>query len=439
VQGAYPAYNQLPVPAAQASQEEVNMPLELSDAQKQMLDGNMGEPVRQGMELTVELAKFWEAPDLIPVRSVHVVGAGVKTARRAGRKYVRWVADEGAQMVTICTLNPSATDQTGIDIGVSQETLQFQREITDSYTRMGAIECHTCTPYLIGNAPRFGEHICWGESSAVLYANSVLGARTNREGAPSALAAALTGFTAGYGMHFKENRLATIHVDINYPLDDISDYACAGYYLAKHYPDSLPVFTGFPARCPTYGLKTACAAMGSSGAVSMFHAVGITPEAPTLEAATGGRKIETITLGPKERDETIAFLNRTNASSEVDCVFIGCPHLDFEEIAQLTALLKGRKVKPGLSLWLFAANSIWNSAERSGLLQPLRDAGAVLISGTCAVSTMLNEIIISKGFTSAATNSAKIAHYLPSSWGLKIHYGTTADNIEAAVTGKWNV
>ena len=415
------------------------MTLELSDAQKRMLDGNMGEPVRQGMELTVELAKFWEAPDLIPTRSVHMAGCGVKTARRAGRKYVRWVADEGAQMVTVCTLNPSAVDQTDLDIGLSQETLRHQLEITDSYKRMGAVECHTCTPYLIGNVPRFGEHICWGESSAVLYANSLLGARTNREGAPSALAAALTGFTAGYGMHLPENRLATIHIDINYPLEDVTDYACAGYYLAKHYPDALPVFTGFPEQCPTYALKAVCASLGSSGSVSMFHAVGITPEAPTLEAATGGRKIDRITMGPKERDETIRFLNSSNDSAEIDCVFIGCPHLDFAEIAQLTTLLKGRKIKSGVSLWLFAAGSIWNSAERSGLTQPLRDAGAVLISGTCAVSTMLNEIIISKGFTSAATNSAKTAHYLPSSWGLKIHYGSTADNIEAAVTGKWRV
>jgi predicted aconitase len=415
------------------------MTLELSDAQKRMLNEEMGEPVRQAMELTVELAKFWEAPRLIPVRSVHMVGAGVKTARQAGRKYIRWAADQGAKMVTVCTLNPSAADTAGIDIGLSSETLALQAEITDSYKRMGAIDCHTCTPYLIGNTPRFGEHICWGESSAVLYANSVLGARTNREGAPSALAAALTGVTAGYGMHFKENRIPTIHIDIDYPLENITDYACAGYYLAKHYPDALPVYTGFPQRCPAHALKTVCAALGSSGSVSMYHAVGITPEAPTLEAATGGRKIETITMGKKERDETIAFLNRTNDSSEVDCVFIGCPHLDFEEIAELTELLKNRKVKSSVSLWLFAANSIWNSAERSGLTQALRDAGAILISGTCSVSTMLNEIIISRGFTSAATNSAKIAHYLPSSWGLNIHYGSTADSIEAAVTGRWNV
>jgi len=167
--------------------------------------------------------------------------------------------------------------------------------------------------------------------------------------------------------------------------------------------------------------------------------VGITPEASTLEAATGGRKIESIKMGQKEKDETLRFLGRTNDSSEVDCVFMGCPHLDFEEITQLIKLLKGRKVKSDVSLWLYAAHNIWNSCERSGLTQALKDSGAVLISGTCCVSTILSEVIASQGFKSAATNSAKVAHYIPSSWGLKTHYGTTADCIESAVTGKWKV
>ena len=153
-----------------------------------MLDGECGEPVRQGMELTVQLADFWDAVDLIPVRSVHMPGASAKTARRAGRKYVRWCADEGGKFLTVTTLNTGAVDLTGVDLGVSRDTMEQQAELTGSYKRMGAIDCHTCTPYYVGNCPRFGEHVCWGESSAVLYANSLLGARTNREGAPSALA-----------------------------------------------------------------------------------------------------------------------------------------------------------------------------------------------------------------------------------------------------------
>lgn len=413
--------------------------LRLSDSQKRILDGDLGEPVRQGMELTVELAKFWEASTLIPVRSVHTPGAGAKSARQAGRKYIRWAADRGAKMTTVCTLNPGAADTTGVDIGLSEQTLALQAEITDSYRRLGAIDCHTCTPYLVGNAPRFGEHVCWGESSAVLYANSVLGARTNREGAPSALAAALTGFTAGYGMHLKENRLATVHIDVDYPLEAVSDFASAGYYAAKNYPDALPVFTGFPEQCSPFLLKALCASLGSSGSVSMFHAVGITPEAPTLRSATGGRKIQTITIGKKERDETVHFLNRSNDSSELDCVFIGCPHLDFEEIALVAKLLKDRKIKSGVSLWLFAPHTLWDLCERSGLTREIKSSGAMLISGTCPFAMVFSDVIASRGFKSGATNSAKLAHYMPSTWGLKMHYGSTADTIEAAVTGRWKV
>lgn len=414
------------------------MSLKLTDLQKRMLDGELGEPVRQGMELTVQLAKFWEAPGLIPIQSVHMPGASAKTARRAGRKYISWAADEGGQFVTTTTLNPGAADLTGFEIGITPETMAQQMEITESYKRMGAIECHTCTPYLVGNVPKIGEHACWGESSAVVYCNSVLGARTNREGGPAALATALTGFTAGYGLHLKEKRLATIHAAVDYPLVDGCDFGCAGYYLAKNYPDALPVYTGLPERCPTFGLKAIAAATATSGSVSMFHAVGLTPEAPTLEVASGGKKLETIKIGRKEIEETRQYLNRTNDSSEVDCVFIGCPHLDYEEIGRLTKLLKGRKVKSDVRLWLFAANSIWNSCERSGLTQVLKDSGAVMVSDTCPNITIFNEVIASRNLKSGAVDSAKLAHYLPS-WGLNMHYGTTADCIEAAVTGKWRV
>ena len=412
--------------------------MKLTDLQKRMLDGEFGEPVRQGMELIVELARFWDAPGLLPIRSVHMPGASAKTARRAGRKHIKWAADEGGRVLTTTTINPAAADLTGIEMGVGANTMEQQMVITDSYAKMGCIKCHTCTPYLIGNVPKIGEHVAWGESSAVVFCNSVLGARTNREGGPSALASALTGFTADYGMHKKENRLATVHVNIEVPLVDVSDFGAAAYYTAKSFPDAIPVFTGFPEGCPTYALKEVAAALATSGSVSMYHAVGLTPEAPTLEAACGGRKIETVNIGPREIAETRIFLNRTNDSKEIDSVFIGCPHLDFEEIRILVRLLEGKKVKPDVRLWLFASNSVWNSCERSGWSKILKDAGAVLISDTCPNITIFSEVMANTGIMSVATDSSKLAHYLPS-WGAKVHYGTTAEVVESAITGKWEV
>ncbi len=407
--------------------------MKLTDLQKRMLDGEFGEPVRQGMEIIVQVGEFWEAPELIPIRSVHMPGASAKTARRAGRKYIRWCADSGARFVTTTTLNPGATDLTGLDVGISQETLNQQMELTESYKRMGAVACHTCTPYLIGNLPRFGEHVAWGESSAVVFSNSVLGARTNREGGP--LGSAFTGFTPKYGMHLKENRIATIHASIDCPLSDSSEFGAAAYCLAKQFPDSLPVFTGLPEQCTMIGLRALCAGLATSGSISMFHAVGLTPEAPTMEIATGNRKLETLTIGKKELKKTIEYLDR-NKRSDVDCVFVGCPHMDFEEVVKVGKLLVGRKVHSNVALWLYASNSIWNSCERSGLTQVLRDSGALLVADTCPSITVFNEVMASKGFTSAAVSSAKLAHYLPV-WGITTHFGSTADCIEAAITGKW--
>ncbi|MEW6671934.1 MAG: aconitase X catalytic domain-containing protein [Thermodesulfobacteriota bacterium] len=410
--------------------------VKLLDIHKRMLDGEFGEPVRQSMEIIAQLADFWEAPDIIPVRSVHMPGAAAKTARRAGRKYIRWAADSGGRFCTPTTLNTGSADLTGIDMGIQPGTMAQQLEITDSYQRMGAIECHTCTPYMVGNLPRFGEHLAWGESSAVVFANSILGARTNREGGPAALASALTGFTAGYGLHLKKNRAATVHASVDCPLSDVSEFGAAGYFLAKLFPDALPVFTGLPEQSPMFGLKSMGAALASSGSIAMFHAIGLTPEAPTLEMTAGGKKLETVHIGKKELEETGQFLSRTNDSTEIDCVFLGCPHLDFEEVLLLTKLLAGRKVHPDVSLWLYAANSFWSSCERSGLTRPLRDSGAMLLSDTCPSISIFSEIMESKGFRSAATNSAKQAHYLPV-WGMKVHFGSTSACIEAAVTGKW--
>ncbi|NPV69904.1 MAG: DUF521 domain-containing protein [Firmicutes bacterium] len=411
------------------------MAFTLNEWQRRAREGEFGEPVEQAMGILMELADFWGAERLIPIRKVHMPGASAKTARRAGRKYIKWCADMGARFVTTTTLNPGAADLTGIDIGVTRETMAQQMEITESYSRMGGIKCHTCTPYLVGNLPRFGEHVAWGESSAVVFANSVLGARTNREGGPAALASALTGYTVEYGLHLDENRIATVQVEVTEDVGDTCEYGSVGYFVAKRYPDAVPVFTGLPARIPQYGLKAIGAALASSGSVSMFHAVGLTPEAPVLEAATRGGKLEKIVAGKKELEETRRFLDR-NDQEDVDCVFLGCPHLDYEEIIRISGLLAGRKVSSRVALWLFAANSTWQSCERSGLTRVLTEAGAQLISDTCPSITMFKEIMASKGFKSAATNSGKLAHYLPV-WGMPTHFGPTIACLEAAVSGKW--
>jgi predicted aconitase len=409
--------------------------MKLTDYQKGLLDGERGESVSGSMLILREIGDFWGAEELIRVRCVHMPGSSTKTARRAGRKYIKSVADEGCKFVTTTTLNPAADDLTGqFDIWVTEDTFKQQKEITESYCRMGAINCHTCTPYLVGNTPRFGDHVAWGESSAIVYANSVLGIRTNREGGPSALAAALTGFTPKYGMHLDENRKPNLHIRVEAVMSDNSDYGCMAYYVAKKYPDFLPVFSGLPQSCSGSDLKEICAALASSGSVSMFHAVGLTPEAPTEEDIKS-MGLETLVIGSREVEEARTFLDRNN-QVEVDCVYIGCPHLGYDEIIQLAGLLCGKKVHPDVELWLFAANSIWLTLERAGITKVLKETGAKLYSDTCPNVTLFHEVINKKSLRSGATNATKLAHYVPN-WGLSTHYGSTKQCIDAAVSGRW--
>lgn len=410
--------------------------MHLTDDQKRMLDGEKGEAVRQSMELIVELGKIYDAEGLLPIRSVHMSGASVKTTKKAGRDYICWVADEGNKFVTTTTVNPASDALVGYQMGVAPITMQHQKDISAAYCKMGAFLCHSCTPYQLGNIPKVGEHIAWGESSAIVFSNSVLGARTNREGGPSCLASALTGFTADYGLHQKENRIGTVHVFVESELHDRGDFGALGYYVAKHFPDDVPVFTGIPQTVSTYGLKQLASAVASSGSIALFHVEGVTPEARTLEEATGGKTLPSIKVGKKELEEATGWLNKSSKLDYIDCAFIGCPHLDFEEIAGLVEMLRGRKVNPAVKLWLFSSQATWSVAERTGMCDVLREAGATLISDTCPAISIFDEVIKTQGFASAATDSAKQSHILPV-WGMKSHFGTTAQVIEAAITGKW--
>jgi predicted aconitase len=402
-----------------------------------MLDGGKGEAVRQSMELIVEVGKVYEAERLLPIRSVHMSGASVKTTKKAGRDYICWVAGDGNKFVTTTTVNPASDALVGFQMGVSETTMQYQRDISEAYCKMGAMLCHSCTPYQLGNIPKLGEHIAWGESSAIAFSNSVLGARTNREGGPSCLASALTGYTADYGLHKQENRYATIEVKVECELNDRGEYGAVGYYVGRDFPDSVPLFTGLPQTTPTYGLKQLAASLPTAGSVALFHVEGVTPEARTYVEATGGRKIECIKVGRKEIEEATKHLNEsTPDNSAINCAFVGCPHLDFEEIIQLVKALEGRHVHKDVSLWLFASQATWSIAERSGMCGILEEAGATLISDTCPAISIFPEVIKNRGFTSAATDSAKQAHILPV-WGMKTHFGTTTQVLEAAIAGKW--
>ncbi|MCJ7739291.1 MAG: aconitase X catalytic domain-containing protein, partial [Anaerolineae bacterium] len=245
-----------------------------------MLAGEQGEGVRKAAEIVVALGRIYGANHLVPATSVQVAGVSYRNLGPAGLEFLAEWAAQGACVRVPTTLNPAGIDlKAWRDLGFSQEFARRQAAVIDAYRQLGIRTTCTCTPYLVGNVPQAGNHVAWAESSAVSYANSVLGARTNREGGPSALAAAIIGRTAAYGLHLDENRRAALRVEVRCPIRAQSDYGALGYLVGKAARNRVPYFFGLDDEGSAVRLKSLGAAMAASGAVALYHVAGVTPEA----------------------------------------------------------------------------------------------------------------------------------------------------------------
>ena len=413
------------------------MQLILKAHEQEMLDGKHGWPAQKGMEILYQVGRLYGAQEMLPVKNVHMVNASVYLAGDAAVKLAEKMLAEGARFKTQTTLNPASVDMDcWEEYGFTENIYRRQKHLTDLFVQMGAIPVHCCSPYLVGQVPRFGEHCCWGESSAVIYANSVLGARTNRNGGPSALAASLTGVTPAYGYHLRENRYGQILIEVDAELNEISDYGVLGFYIGEEVSDGVPVFTGLPADVSNDALKQLGSALATTGAVALFHVEGVTPEAPTLEAAFGPHKPgRVIRVTGKEMRETAEKL-KAGICGEFSLVFIGCPHASIQEIEEVARLLRGKKVKKGIEFWIQTGQPIKALADRCGLLSVIEEAGAWIVSDTCPSHCFLPEFREAKQYKAMATNSPKMAHY---GWDMgktpTAVYGV-GQCVEIALTGK---
>ena len=410
----------------------------LTEEESGMLAGEKGPAVQKAMEILVALGESFGARRLLTVNNVHMAGSSVLVAEEAGTRFVEDIRRQGGTFVTRVTTNPTAVDPVQWrDIGIPESDSVLQTRLTDAYAGMGANTCNTCIPYLVGNSPRFGEHMAWGESSAVVYANSVCGARTNREGGPSGLATALTGRTPEYGFHLQENRYGKLLVKVETPLDDMTDYGTLGYFAGRIAGQDTPVFTGIPPDPTLEQLKALSAALAASGAVSMFHAVGVTPEAPTLEAAFGGKapdKVLVFDLAEKQKAE--AALNK-EPSDHVDWILVGCPNASVQEIREVAEALEGKQVHGDVALWVTTAGAMYAMAERMGYIKTIEEAGGIVVRETCPFLARSRVIAPAKGYRTLTTNSAKMAFYAPGQFGLPTHYGNLNRVMQAAVSGVW--
>ena len=281
---------------------------------------------------------------------------------------------------------------------------------------------YSCTPYLNGNVPLKGEHVSWGESSAIIFANSVLGARTNREGGPSALAAAVTGRVPAYGYHLDENRKASYLVKVKMELKTDRDYAVIGYYVGQIVGNEVPVFTNMK-RPRLESLKAMGAALASSGGVALYHVEGITPEAPTKEDVLE-EQYKTIEFSQKEYDTVI---NKFSLKQRPDLVVIGCPHCSINEMGELAKALDGKKINT--DMWVCVSGQVYSLAERSGFVKTIENAGATIIRDTCPVLCPTSD----KGYKAAITNSGKLAHYIRGLWNMDSSLSQFEECIAAAL------
>jgi predicted aconitase len=400
--------------------------MRLTAEEEAMLAGSRGQATKKAMEIIVALGKIYEAQELVPVTSVQVAGVSYGNLGQAGLEFLQEWAEQGARVQVPTTLNPAGMDlEAWRELGIPEEYAQHQEKIIETYRAMGISANCSCTPYLAGNRPRLGQHIAWSESSAVSYANSVLGARTNREGGPSALAAAITGRTAKYGLHLEENRRARHLIEVKCAVESVADFGALGYMVGKRIGDEVPYLRMNPRIPGVESLKALGAAMAASGAVALYHVEGVTPEARMGEVLAD----DALGITIASLDEGYEALDGT--TQEIDLVWIGCPHASLAEIEQVTALLSGRNVKA--QLWITVARKILLAARAKGLADRIEASGAKVVADACLIGAPMQEM----GFQSVASNSAKGAFYLLSHLGLQVRFGSLSRCVEAAITGRW--
>ncbi|MFQ5884620.1 MAG: aconitase X catalytic domain-containing protein [Thermoplasmata archaeon] len=367
-------------------------PLELSREQERLLkDGGYGE--RKAMELLIALGDVYDASKLIPVTSAHISGASYKTIGDPGLRFLSEIC-EGCRAKVRSTVNPIGMDRERFhEMRVSEGFVAKQKEIIGYYESLGVLDSWTCTPYLIGNRPGLGEHIAWAESSAVVFANSVLGARTNREGGPSALASSITGLTPDYGLHKEENRKADVLFELEFDLEE-REFAPLGSFAGEICGTRMPYFRKLSAA--EDDLKTLSASLASSGSVSMFHVEGLTPEWEL------GLKEECESVSV-EREDLEEIADGWNKEDEPDLVAFGCPHCSTAELGKLADMLKdGWK---GPELWVCTSRAVCENIPET--VQLINKHGKLLCD-TCVIVSSVED------FSSMiATNSGKASTYLP--------------------------
>ena len=381
------------------------------------------------------MAPLYGASSLLSITRAHI--DGVILTGSAGLEFAERLADLGGQVSVPTSLNVMSMDrQRSRELRLDADFAAKAHRLGAAYLRMGARPTFTCAPYQTENAPTFGEQIAWSESNAVAFANSVIGARTNRYGDYLDICCALTGRAPAAGLHLDEPRLATVVVELEsmtpeLPLRD-DFYPVLGYLLGSLVANEVPVVNGLDSQPTEDQLKGMAAAAASSGEVTMFHIVGVTPEASTLGEALGGRQARRkVPVSIDDLRRTREMLT-TTTGSRVDVVAFGSPHCSLAECRALAALMAGRRASDGVEVFVTTSRAVRDLLARSGELALLEDFGARVTADTCIVVAPL----VKPNAEVLMTNSAKYAHYGPGLLGVDSVFATTEECVASAIAGR---
>ena len=396
--------------------------MRLNQEEREMLEGKYGKATKKSIEILATLGEIFDAENMIDVHSVQIAGVSYDNLGEAGLEFLNEMAEDGKVRV-LTTLNPAGMDRENWKaLGIDEEFAKNQNRAIDAFAKMGIITTCSCTPYLIGNTPHYGQHIAWAESSAVCYSNSVIGARTNREGGPSALAAALIGKTPNYGYHLDSNRHGQVLVKVNTPVKGTDEFGVLGKVIGDKLVDlgkKIPYITGIPS-ATVEELKSFCASVATYGGTALFHMDGITPEYNKYP------KPSEIVFEINQNDIKKARAELIDDDIEIDFVSIGCPHASIHEIANLSKLLDGKEVKK--EFWITTARPTKKIADEAGYSKIIEDAGAKFAADTCCVVAPI------KGrFKGIMVDSAKACYYGRAKNKFKVKIGSIEECVEEAI------
>jgi hypothetical protein len=367
----------------------------LTKEEERIYDGEFGWANQICMKILVRLGELFHAKRLIPINSSHVSGVSYKTLGDAPTEFIKALANADAKVKVKSTLNPQSLDCQFLCKRFPSDLREKQLNVLNCFKKMGFTPSLTCTPYYSEKLQK-DAHLAWAESSAVVYANSVMGAWTNREGGPSALAAAIIGKTPDYGLHQAENRQPKVLVKLEKPLSNETEFGALGIFLGKILKEEIPIIQGLQ-KASKDNLKQLGAALATAGMTNMFYYKN-----PRMQID----KIEKISVQAEDLKRTNEKL--TTASTQTpDLIFLGCPHCSLNEIRRTAELIGNRKIKDETELWVCTSRYIKEKAKK--YVAKIEKSGAHVLTDTCAVVTWTEKL----GITTIMTNSAKTAHYAP--------------------------